>query len=65
MHASPSLLQSLTKSLQLKLFLSNRYVYAQILRLEDGNILAAASTIEKGIREGVSGSTVDKAACSR
>jgi ribosomal protein L18 len=53
------------KELQLKLFISNKYAYAQIVRASDGNILAAASTIEKGARDGLIGSTVDKTACSR
>jgi ribosomal protein L18 len=35
----------------LKLFLSNKYTYAQILRKSDGNVLAAASTIEKDLRK--------------
>ena len=39
-----------TKPYILKLFFSNRYSYAQILRSSDGNILAAASTIEKDLR---------------
>lgn len=46
----------------LKLFFSNRYSYAQILRSLDGNILAAASTIEKDLRTTLS-STSDKEVC--
>ena len=53
------------RNLRLKLFFSNKYAYAQIVRLGDGNILAAASTIEKITREGLTGSTVDKQACKR
>ena len=53
------------KALQLKLFLSNRYAYAQIVRSLDGRIVAAASTLEKGAREGLAGSAVDRAACSK
>jgi ribosomal protein L18 len=53
------------KELQLKLFISNKYVYAQILRASDGNILAAASTIEKSARDSLIGSAVDKTACSK
>lgn len=53
------------KPLQLKLFFSNKYAYAQIVRMLDGNIVAAASTIEKGTREGLTGSGVDKEACQR
>lgn len=53
------------KELQLKLFVSNKYAYAQIVRASDGNILAAASTIEKGAREALTGSAVDRAACSK
>ncbi len=36
----------------LKMFMSGRYTYAQIVRSEDGHIVAAASTIEK-VRVGV------------
>ena len=39
------------KPYQLKLNFSNKFSYAQILRSEDGHILAAASTIEKDLRE--------------
>ena len=40
-----------TKPYILKLFFSNRYSYAQILRSSDGNILAAASSIEQDLRK--------------
>ncbi|KAH7617517.1 putative 50S ribosomal protein L18 [Nannochloris sp. 'desiccata'] len=60
-----SVAQAGLKELQLKLFISNKYAYAQIVRASDGNILAAASTIEKGARDGLIGSAVDKSACSR
>ena len=53
------------KDLQLKLFISNKYAYAQIVRMSDGNIVAAASTIEKTAREGLAGSAVDRTACSK
>ena len=53
------------KELQLKLFISNKYAYAQVVRASDGNILAAASTIEKGAREGLNSSAVDRLACSK
>ena len=48
-----------TKPFVLKLFFSNRYSYAQILRRLDGNIVAAASTIEKDLRTTLD-STSDK-----
>jgi len=48
-----------TKPYILKLFFSNRYSYAQVLRSSDGNILAAASTIEKDLRTTLT-STSDK-----
>ncbi|CAL5229338.1 g12644 [Coccomyxa viridis] len=50
-----------TKPYILKLFFSNQYSYAQILRSSDGNILAAASTIEKDLRTELP-STSDKEA---
>lgn len=50
----------------LKLFLSNKYAYAQIAKKvgDDHAIVAAASTIEKGLQEGL-GSLADKTACAR
>lgn len=69
MRASIPALAAAIKELQLKLFLSNKYAYAQIVRASDGNVLAAASTIEKvaqeGLGSGASRSLADRAACSR
>lgn len=39
------------KPYHLKLHFSNKYSYAQIVRQADGNIVAAASTIERELRE--------------
>lgn len=39
------------KPYHLKLFFSNKYSYAQIIRSGDGHIVAAASTVEKALRE--------------
>ena len=39
------------KPYHLKLYFSNKYSYAQIIRQGDGHIVAAASTIEKALRE--------------
>ncbi|CAL8465042.1 g4577 [Coccomyxa elongata] len=47
----------------LKLFLSNKYTYAQIIRKSDGNVLASASTIEKTLRKELP-STSDKPAAA-
>jgi len=44
---------SALKPYSLKLFLSNKYTYAQIVRKADGHIVAAASTIEKALQEGL------------
>ena len=55
-------LQNALKPYKLKLFFSNRYCYAQIIRREDGNIVAAASTIEKEFRESLE-KTSDKKVC--
>lgn len=69
MRASIPTLKAAIKELQLKLFLSNKYAYAQIVRASDGNIVAAASTIEKAAQEGLAAgaqrSLVDREACSR
>jgi large subunit ribosomal protein L18 len=48
----------------LKLHFSNKYSYAQIVRNSDGHIVASASTIEKGLQEGLS-STSDKVASEK
>lgn len=55
---------ALLKPHQLKLFLSNKFVYAQVVRQADGRIVAAASSIEKALAEGLP-STSDKDACSK
>lgn len=47
------------KPYQLKLFFSNKYSYAQIIR-SDGHVVAAASSLEKALRESLQ-STSDKA----
>ena len=39
------------KPYHLKLYFSNKYSYAQIIRQGDGHIVAAASTIEKALRQ--------------
>jgi ribosomal protein L18 len=43
--------KSALKPYHLKLHFSNKFSYAQILRGEDGHIVAAASTIEKALRD--------------
>ncbi|KAL6786108.1 hypothetical protein ACKKBG_A01430 [Auxenochlorella protothecoides x Auxenochlorella symbiontica] len=51
---------------QLQLFFSNKYAYAQIWKVsgDKHTVAAAASTIEKGLQEGLA-STSDKGACAR
>ena len=41
------------KPYHLKLFFSNKFTYAQVVRTVDGHIVACASTIENIIRENV------------
>jgi large subunit ribosomal protein L18 len=53
------------KPLHLKLFLSNKYAYAQIVRMIDGHIVAAASTVEAPLREAATKRGVDRGACSK
>ena len=53
------------KNLQLKLFISNKYAYAQVVNMLEGKIVASASTIEKAVKEGLGHSAVDKSACSK
>lgn len=53
-----------TKAHRLSIFLSNRYAYAQAIRAADGHVVASASTLQKGVAEGL-GSTVDTAACAK
>lgn len=50
------------KPYQLKLNFSNKFSYAQILRSEDGHIVAAASTIEKDLRDSLSKTSNKEAA---
>jgi hypothetical protein len=42
---------SAVKPYHLKLCLSNRYATAQVIRMADGHIVAAASSMEKALRE--------------
>jgi ribosomal protein L18 len=53
------------KPLQLKLFLSNKYAYAQIVRMVDGHIVAASASVEKTHREDATKRGLDVAACSK
>lgn len=53
------------KPYHVKLLISNKYAYGQIVNMLDGNIVAAASTIEKGLREGLTCSAVSKEACTK
>ncbi|CAD7696349.1 unnamed protein product [Ostreobium quekettii] len=47
----------------LKLFMSNKYTYAQVLRVLDGHIVASASTHERSTRAALEGQPkADKAA---
>lgn len=56
----------MVKPYQLKLFLSNKYAYAQIARQVDGShaILVAASTVEKALQEDLK-SKADANACGK
>lgn len=47
----------------LKMFFSNKYIYGQIVRMADGHIVAAASTIEPALREGLTAAGTS-ASCS-
>ena len=53
------------KPLQLKLFMSNKYAYAQIVRMVDGHIVAASASVEKTHREDATKRGLDAAGCSR
>lgn len=48
----------------LRLFFSNKYAYAQVFRIADNNVVAAASTIEKGLQDGLQ-SLSDKQAAAK
>lgn len=56
--------QAASKIHHLKIFLSNKKAYAQAVRMTDGHIVAAASTAQKALAEGLS-SKVDQAACTK
>jgi len=48
---------------QLTIFRSGRHIYAQIIRSEDGHVLAAASTVQKDLKSDLK-STSDKTAAA-
>ena len=48
---------------RLTVFRSGRHIYAQIINAEDGHVLAAASTLQKEVKDGLK-STADKAAAA-
>ena len=48
---------------RLTVFRSGRHIYAQIINAEDGHVLAAASTLQKEVKDGLK-STTDKAAAA-
>ncbi len=41
---------------------SGRHIYAQVIAAEDGKVLAAASTLQKSVRDGLSGTNNKDAA---
>jgi len=47
---------------RLSVFRSGRHIYAQIIKDEDGKTLAAASSIDEGLKGAVKGGTKDAAA---
>lgn len=49
----------------LRVHMSNRYVYAQIVRRTDGHIVASASTIERAFDDMVSSSSASASASGR
>ena len=52
------------KPLHLKIFLSNKYAYAQVVRMDGtGAVVAAASNIEKPLRLAATKRGLDKEAC--
>lgn len=55
----------LPKSLWLKVFFSNRYVYTQVVDKAEKHVVLTASTIERHIRKELEGKTKsDKASCA-
>ncbi len=50
---------------RLAVFRSNRHIVAQVIDDQTGRTLAAASTVEKGLRSGDTGNTVGAAAVGR
>ncbi len=52
------------KPYHLKVYITNQYAYAQVIRMLDGHVMAAASTKEKALREGLQSAT-DVTACAK
>jgi large subunit ribosomal protein L18 len=49
---------------RLTVFRSGRHIYAQVISSEDGNVLAAASTLQKDIKAGLKGTSNKEAAAA-
>lgn len=47
---------------RLTVYRSGRHIYAQVIAAEDGNVIAAASTLQKDVREGLKGTNNKDAA---
>jgi large subunit ribosomal protein L18 len=49
---------------RLTVFRSGRHIYAQVIRAEDGHVLAAASTLQKDLRGGLKSTSNKEAAAA-
>lgn len=49
---------------RLTVFRSSQHIYAQVISADGGQVLAAASTVEKTVRGGLEGGTCNKAAAA-
>ena len=47
---------------RLTVYRSGRHIYAQVIAAEEGNVIAAASTLQKDVREGLKGTNNKDAA---
>jgi large subunit ribosomal protein L18 len=49
---------------RLTIFRSGRHIYAQVISSEDGNVIAAASTLQKDVSAGLKGTSNKEAAAA-
>ncbi|GAB4193925.1 MAG: 50S ribosomal protein L18 [Wenzhouxiangellaceae bacterium] len=49
---------------RLTVYRSSQHIYAQVIRPQDGTVLASASTVQKAVRDSIDGATCNRAAAA-